>query len=173
MPEAPSEQRTPKPEMFRLTNAETDIVENTDTVAEYTVSYLYTFLWKWQVPASQEILLQPDHHFGCYLYARTDSEFDDEQHVRVEVWDADLRVMRIIWEGRYVECKEMQDLDKMATLDLIDLDKPVNLKSGDFIWVSVMSDYVNPSNLQQDSILDCDVCYFWMEMLRIRPSMFK
>lgn len=168
MPEAVSQQREIKGELFRLTI--NDATAKTDAECEnYAIRYSYAPIWTYQIPVGQEFIVQPEHHVSIYI---EDDEagaapWGDPQSVRVVVWDADKKRMQIIYEGRYMESKEMQDIQKMATFDL--LKEPLLLKSGDHIYIEGMCD----NGTTAIYTIDVSDSYFSLEMLRVRPGIFK
>lgn len=170
--EATSQQREIKGELFRLNQNTTGITESSDATCEnWAIRYSFAPIWTWQVPVGQEVVITPEHRFGVYLKDDEGSaaEWHDAQKVRVVVWDADLKRMQIIYEGRYVESKEMQDDEKMARFDL--LNQPIRLDAGDWIYIEGMCDSGTAAVYTID--LDDDACYFSMEMLRVRPTLHK
>lgn len=157
--------RQPIGELWRLTSEETDVTAKTDAeVTNFALRYTYAPIWLYQVPVGQELVLLPEHRFGCYIEDEgVPAEWLDTQHVRIEVWDATLRRMEIPLQLRYVQVKEMQDADKMAHLDIL---QPLWLKAGDWIYICGYS----PNTVYT---IDVSESFFTLELLRIRPSMYK
>lgn len=156
-------------EFFRLTQAESGITASTDGECEnYAIRYTFAPIWKYQVPVGQEFILLLEHKFVAYIEDDETSalEWLDTQHIRVEVWDATLKRMQIAFQGRYVESKETQDLDKMAHLDLIE---PLRLKSGDWIYILGYCPNVNAGT---GYTIDVSDSFFSLECLRVRPTMY-
>ena len=164
---ATSPQREIKGELFRLTQLVTGITASSDSEVEnYALRYSFAPIWKFQVPVGQEFVIRPDHRVSIYIEDDEASpvEWRDDQKVRVEVWDADEKVMHIVYQGMYVESKEMQDGTKMATLDL--LDAPLLLKSGDWIKIAGYS-------WRTLYTIDVSDSRFSIEVERIRPGLFR
>ena len=158
-----------KGELFRLTQATTDIVATTDAVMELTFRYLDTVCWKYQVPPNQELVFLTEHRLSFYLEddtAVTAVEFKDTQEVRIEVKDTTKRKTQILYDSMYVSCKEATDRDLMAHYQI---SEPYRARAGDWIEVSVRHPTVNAAAAYTIDVSDC---YFTMEMLRIRPTMF-
>ncbi len=158
--------RSIKSEIFYLTQA--DATAQTDSQVEnYALRYTYAPIWKYQVPVNQEFVLAPEHKLSVYIEDDESSpaEWRSTQKVRVEWWDASLKKMEIIWEGRYISCKEEQDQDKMARLDIIG-GEPLEVKSGDWIIIAGMSD---------DTLYTIDVSdsRFTLECRRFRPTLIQ
>lgn len=155
------------PELFRLTQTEADIVASTDAQCEYTIRYDFATIWKYQVPVGQEFILLPEHKFVVYIEDDSTSvEWLNTQFVQVRVLDATQKRIQIIYQGRYIESKETQDLDKMAHLDLIE---PLRLKSGDWIYVLGECPTVNAGG---EYTIDVSDSLFSIECLRVRSSMY-
>jgi len=164
---ATSEQREIKGELFRLTTA--DATASTDSYCEnYAIRYSFAPIWTYQVPVGQEFILLPEHRLGIHIEddEASSAEWGDPQKVRVVAWDANKKRMQIIYEGRYMESKEMQDIDKMATFDILE---PVHLKSGDHIQIEGLCD----DGTTALYTIDVSDSYFSLEMLRIRAGLFK
>lgn len=160
------DQREITGETFHLTQSTTDVTASTDSeVEDYALRYAYSPIWKYQVPVGQELILLPSHK--CSIYLEDDeggpAEWTDNQHVRVEVWDATLRRMQIVLQSRYVAVKEEQDSNKMARLELL---QPLRLKAGDWIYFLGYS----PTSIYTIDVSDSR---FSLEMLRVKPSMFN
>ena len=155
-------------ELFRLTQAESGIVESTDSEVEnFALRYTFAPIWKYQVPVDQELILLPDvHRFGAHIEddEAASAEWRDDQFVRIEVWDATLRRMGIPYQARYVHSKEEQDTEKMARLELED--DPLRLKAGDWIYIMGYS----PHTIYTIDVSDSR---FSLEMVRVRTSMFR
>lgn len=165
--EATSEQREIKGELWRLTTS--DATAKTDAQCEnYAIRYSFAPIWTYQVPVGQELVALPAHRIGIYIEddEGTSAEWGDPQKVRVVAWDAEMKRMQILYEGRYMESKEMQDLDKMATFDIAE---PFRLKSGDHIYVEGMCD----DGTTALYTIDVSDSYFSIELLRVRAGLFK
>lgn len=170
MIEATAPQREIKGELFRLTQETTGISEKTDAQCEnYAIRYTYAPIWEYQVPVGQEFIILPTHRIGIHLEddEASSAEWGDPQKVRVEIWDATKRRMRIAYDGLYMESKEMQDIDKMATLDLLDV--PLHLASGDWIIIAGMCD----NGTTAIYTIDTSDSYFSLEVLRVRPGLYR
>jgi len=166
MAEATSPQRAIKGELFRLTPSTDGVTSKTDSEVEnYALQYTYAPIWEYQVPVGQEFIITPEHRLGAYIEddETSPAEWRDDQKVRVEVWDADKRKMQIVYQGMYMESKEMQDLTKMATLDL--LTAPLLLKSGDWIVVAGYS-------WRSLYTIDVSDSFFSLEVTRVRPGLY-
>jgi len=154
-------------ELFRLTQLSTGISAKTDAQCEnYAIRYTFAPIWIWQVPVNQEIVLLPEHKFGAHIEDDESSSavWTDIQSVRIEVKDASLKKTTIVYEGRYMQSKEMQDQDKMAHLDIMN---PVRLPAGS--WIYILG-YSPSSSLYTIDVSDS---YFSLETLRVRPSLYK
>lgn len=164
-----SPQREIKGELFRLTQQ--DATAQTDAQVEnYAVRYSYAPVWKYQVPVGQEFIILPTYRLSIYLEndeSPTAAAWGDPQKVRVVAWDADEKRMQVIYQGLYVGSKEEQDIELMATFDL--LDKPLHLKAGDWIWIEGKCD----DGTTAIYTIDVSDSRFSMEILRIRPGLFK
>jgi len=166
MAEATSPQRTIKGELFRLAPSTDGVISKTDAEVEnYALRYTYAPIWEYQVPVGQEFIITPEHRLGAYIEddETSPAEWRDDQKVRVEVWDAGKRKMQIVYQGMYMESKEMQDLTKMATLDL--LTAPLLLKSGDWIVISGHS-------WRAIYTIDVSDSFFSLEVTRVRPGLY-
>ncbi len=165
MPEATSVQRVITPEMLRLTPALATAKSDSE-VENFALRYTFAPVWIYQVPVGQEFLIKPEHRFSAYIEddEAGAAEWSAEQKVRVEVWDPNLKRMQIVYQGLYVESKEMQDKDKMATLDL--LDAPLYLPSGSWI-------YICGNAWSAIYTIDVSDSFFSLELLRVRPSLYK
>lgn len=164
---ATSPQREIKGELYRLTPSSDGVTAKSDSdVENFALRYTYAPIWIFQVPVGQEFVITPKHRFSAYIEddEAGPAEWRGEQKVRVEVWDADLKKMAIVYAGLYVESKEMADTDKMARLDL--LDAPLVLHSGDWIYICGMS----WSTLYTIDVSDS---FFSLEALRVRPGLYK
>jgi len=167
MPEMVSEQREIKGELFRLT--QNDATAKSDSDCEnYAIRYSYAPIWTYQVPVDQEFIVKPEHRLGIYIEddEGTSAEWGNAQKVRVVAWDADKKRMQILYEGFYMESKDLQDLDKMANFDI---KEDVLLKSGDWIYVEGMCD----NGTTALYTIDVSDSYFSIELLRVRPGLFK
>ncbi len=157
-----------KEELFRLTQAESGITEATDAQCEnYAIRYSFAPIWKWKVPVNNEIVILPSHRLSIYIEndEASPAAWADAQKVRVSVWSADLRKMSIIFQGRYMDAKELQDIDKMAHFQIPE-EKSFWLKSGDWIWVEGMCD----NGTAAIYTIDVSDSLFSMEMNRLRHS---
>ena len=167
MGEAVSPQREIKGELFRLTSKTTGITEKTDSEVEnYALRYTFAPIWEYQVPVGQEFVIKPEHRFSAYIEDDevSPAEWRDDQKVRVEVWDTSKRRMQIVYQGMYMESKELQDTELMARLDLLDV--PLLLKSGDWIVIAGYS-------WRSLYTIDVSDSYFNLEVERIRPGLFR
>ena len=84
-------------------------------------SGVMTALWDYQVPVGIQHVLLPEHYFATYIEDSqgTPVEMPDTDQVQIEVRDSVGQSREIIFgPALYVTCKERQDRDKMATLDL-------------------------------------------------------
>ena len=163
--EATSEQRTIAPELIRLTPALATAKTDTE-VENFALRYTFAPIWIYQVPVGQEFLIKPEHRVGVYIEddEAGPAQWRDDQKIRLEVWDPDLKRMQVVYQGMYVESKEMQDKDKMANLDL--LDAPLHLPSGSWIYICGHAWSVIFT-------IDVSDSFFSLEVLRVRPSLHK
>ena len=153
-------------EKFFLTQLEAGIVASSDAECEnFAIQYTYAPIWKWQVPVNWDIVLLPEHKFGVHIEddEAAPAEWRDDQLVRVEVWDANLDRMHIVYRGRYVQSKELQDKDKMTHLTITE---PLWLKAGDWIYIMGYS----PNTIYTIDVSDS---YFSLETERARPTIMK
>jgi len=153
-------------EFFRLRESEDGVTSKTDAQCEnFAIRYTFAPIWTYQVPIDQELVLLPEHRFGAHIEddEAAPAEWTDNQFVRVEVWDATLRRMIIPFQARYVHSKELQDTELMARLEL---SEPLRLKAGDWIYIAGYC----PHALYTIDVSDS---YFSLEMLRVRPSLYK
>lgn len=167
MPEAVSQQREVKGELFRLTAALASA--RTDAYCEnLAIRYSFADIWYYQVPVGQEFIITPEHHVSVYIEddETSPAAWGDPQKVRVVVWDADKTRMQVIYQGLYVESKEMQDIEKMATFDL--LKEPLLVKAGD--WIQIEGKCDNGTTALYT--IDVSDSYFSLEMFRVRPGLF-
>jgi len=152
-------------ELFHLTQLVTDITEKTDAQCEnFAIRYTYAPIWLYQVPVGQELILLPEHRVSIYIEDDevSPAEWANNEHVRVEVWDADLRRMQIALQCRYITAKEEQDLDKMAHLEIL---QPLRLRAGDWIYICGYC----PHTIYTIDVSDSR---FSLEVIRVKPSMF-
>lgn len=166
---ATSPQRKIEGELFRLTR--NDATAQTDAYCEnFAIRYAFADIWYYQVPVGQEFLIRPEDHVSIYLEddEAGAAEWGDPQKVRVVVWDADKKKMQVIYEGLYIESKELSDIGKMATFDRLPNDEPLHLKSGDWIQIEGKCDNATTGIYT----IDVSDSYFSLEMLRVKPSMF-
>jgi len=154
-------------ELFRLTQLDSDISASSDSTCEnWAIRYSFAPIWKWQVPVNQEIVLKPEHKFGAHIEddEASSAVWTDIQFVRIEVWDAALKRCVIVYEGRFIQSKELQDRDKMAHLDIVN---PVRLPAGS--WIYILGKCPNSSIYT----IDVSDSYFSLETTRVRPSLYK
>ena len=154
-------------ELFHLTQSETGISASSDTTVEnYALRYAFAPIWKWQVPTTHELVLEPKHRFAAYIEDDETSalEWLDVQEVRVEVWDADLKRMWIVYEGRYMQSKEETDREKMMHVDIYD---PLHLKAGDWVYVLGKAATVTAGT---GYTIDVSDSRFTLELTRIRHA---
>ena len=152
-------------ELFRLRQSETGVTANTDATCEnYAIRYSFAPIWYYQVQTYEELVITPEHRLSIYLEddEGSSAEWGDTQFVRVVVWDATMKRMQIIYEGRYMQAKEEQDDEKMAHFQM---NEPVRLRAGDFIYVEGKC----PNTIYTIDVSDSR---FSIEMLRVRPTMF-
>ena len=153
-----------QPEIFRLTHLTTDITAKTDAQVEnYACRYTFAPIWTYQVPINQAFVLERDEQFfGIYIEDDEVSaaEWRDDQQVRIEVWDATLQRMYIVYQGQYNQSKEEQDHTKMATYQI---EEPYHIRSGDWIYISGYC----PKTIYTIDVSDSR---FSLEMTRIKPS---
>lgn len=168
MSEAISPQREIVGELFRLTTA-LATAKTDSQVENNAVRYSFSPIWIYQVPPMEEHIILPEHHVTIKLDddESSSAEWTDAQQVRVVVWDADLKKMVIIYEGRYGESKDSQDIQKMATFDI--LKEPLLLKGDDWIYVEGLC---NDGTTGLYTI-DVSDSFFSLEMLRVRPGIFQ
>ena len=153
-------------ELFRLTQNTTGVTANTDATCEnYAIRYSFAPIWYYQVQTFEELVITPEHRVSIYIQddESSSAEWGDTQHVRVVVWDATMRRMQIVYQGRYMQAKEEQDLEKMAHLQM---NEPVRLKAGDWIYIEGYC----PNTIYTIDVSDSR---FSLEMLRVRPTMFQ
>jgi len=156
-------------EAFWLTTA--NATAKTDAQCEnFAIRYTFAPIWTYQVPVNNILLLKSSHHFYLHLEddESTSAEWGDPQQVRLSVWDADLRKMQIIYQGRYVASKEMQDVEKMAVLDLIPAGQELKLEEGAWIYIEGMCD----NGTTALYTIDVSDSHFSIETERVKPSLF-
>lgn len=153
-----------KPETFFLTSSTTDIVAKTDSqVTNFASRYTFAPIWTYTVPVGQVLVMKPEHRFSAYIEDEgVPAEWLNTQQVRIEVWDADLRKMEIVYSGLYINSKEESDTEKMARLQI---NEPVLLQEGYQIFICGMADVTVYT-------IDVSASRFTLELERIRPSMY-
>ena len=164
---AVSPQREIKGELFRLTPSTDGVTAKTDSEAEnFAIRYTFAPIWTLQIPVNQEFVITPEHTFSAHIEDDevAPAEWRDDQKVRIEVWDASLQDMKVVYKGLYVESKEPQDTGKMARLDL--LKAPLLLRSGSWIYICGYC-------WRAIYTIDVSDSYFSLEVIRVRPGLYK
>ncbi len=147
-----------KAEAWALTSADTTSIPSGNR-ADATASK-WSDIWKYQVPSGQAHILQPSHRFSVYLDTSTgSSEIAATAQVRIEIRDQSENDHKVIFGPvMYVQCKEMQDVRKIATLSL-QKDMPVDEK----FYIVIL---VNYSTAAVEAY-----CYFKLDTIRIRSTL--
>ena len=159
------EARLPIEELFRLTQKESGITEQTDAYCEnYNLRYAFADIWRYQVPENQVLVFKPEHRLSIRIEddEAAPAEWGNTQEVRIEVWDTTLRKMVIIYEGLYIMSKEETDRDLMAHYEI---DQPIYAPAGSWIFIRGRASV---------SIYTIDVSdsRFTLECSRVRPRLF-
>ena len=115
-------------------------------------------IWRYQVPTGTAHILKPSHHFSAYIDAASEVGAG-LCRLKIEVRDqSEGDTKTIFGPTLYEACKEFQDRDKMATLDL-QSDFSVEEK----MWVVIMAYCVGVAH-------DESACKFKLETIRIRSG---
>ena len=125
-----------------------------------SVASKWSDLWKYQVPTGQAHILKPSHHFSIYLDEGTGSTEAGagDARVKIEVRDQSEQDSRTIFgPALYATCKDFDDMDKMATLDL-----QGDLAVEEKFWIVVQ--------VYDATVQVVAYCYFNLGTIRVRSS---
>ncbi len=128
------------------------------TLADATASK-WSDIWKYQVPTGEAIILKPSHHFSIYLDESTGStEAEAVARIKIEIRDqSEQDSKNIFGPTLYASCKDFDNVDKMATLDL---QNDVSIEEK--FWVVVMVYHT-------DQVVYA-YSYFNLEAIRVRSG---
>ncbi len=142
-------------EPFDLTDQDSNITKANATASSWSD------LYKYQVPVGIGHVLQAGHTFSVYLKDTSATENASTDLIKIEVRDSSEQDKRTVYgPAIYLKCKEFQDRDKMARLNVA---APVPVLERQ--WIAVMVNGASAAGTANS--------YFDLAINRIRQSLLK
>ncbi|MBT9138566.1 MAG: hypothetical protein DDT31_01135 [Syntrophomonadaceae bacterium] len=88
---------------------------------KHAIRFSFAPIWRFRVPVDTQVIFRPGDRFYLHIRDGANVEWHGEQEVRISFLNAAQREMRVIYQSFYMEAREANNIDLMATYQIAEL----------------------------------------------------